>query len=72
MAYNDIQEVPVKSSWIKSLIKADEDVLMTLRSGHRMIIRRLPEPIFEQWIGAKSKGQYFHQRIKPAFQIDAG
>jgi len=70
MAYNDIQQNPVQSSWIKELIKSDEDVLIRLKSGHQMIARRIPQNIYEQWVSAKSIGQYFHQNIKTGYQID--
>ncbi len=72
MPYNETEQAPVQSTWIKEFIRSDTDVLMRLRSGHQMIVRNVADNIYENWLRAPSKGSYFHQVIKKSYQVDAG
>jgi len=72
MAYNNVQQDNVKSSWIRSFIRSDDEVLMLLHSNHRIIVRRVPDHVYTLWVEAPSKGKFFHLSIKPFFQLDAG
>lgn len=59
-------EEMVMSSWISDLTY-DEDleaIIMTLLSGRQYEIAGVDEDVYHAWIGAGSKGKFWHTDIK--------
>lgn len=67
-----LMEKRVKSSWIHSL-EFDEDnnvVLMTLNTGSEYEVANIPALLYKQWIRARSKGKFWHKRIRGRFYAE--
>lgn len=69
MRIRDLYEIPVRSSWLSDLTYDDNSIILTISTGERYIINGVPETVYNDWVDAKSKGQFFHQKIKNAFTI---
>lgn len=61
-----LTEEMVMSSWIMDLTYDEEQeaVIMTLLSGRSYSIAGVEEDLYDMWIGASSKGKFWHQAIK--------
>lgn len=64
--FEQIDEVSVISSWIDDLEydEETETVTMTLLNGRMYWFDGIPKEIFDDWIEADSKGQYWHRVVK--------
>lgn len=66
-----IFEKAVESSWITNLTYNRPNKILTMRlsNGKSYSIPGISRATFEQWTNTRSKGQYFHNRIKDRYEI---
>jgi hypothetical protein len=63
-------EKPVESSWITNLThnRPNKTVTMRLSNGRTFSIPGITRTMFERWVNAPSKGQFWHDRIKNVYR----
>lgn len=67
-----LYEKPVQSSWITDLIynRPNKTLTMRLSNGKSYSVSRISRTTFEQWTQSSSKGRYFQNNIRNAYQIN--
>jgi hypothetical protein len=70
-AWELLNEKAVKSAWIVDIrhTRSSNTITMSLSDGKQYSILGITRKIFEEWTNSVSKGQYFHEYIKPYHQI---
>lgn len=66
-----LNEKEVESTWIVDLMhnRPNNEVRMKLSDGKLYRILGITRTGIEAWINSPSKGQYFHENIKPYHQV---
>lgn len=66
-----LNEKPVESTWITDLIYNRPNKVLTMRisNGRSFSVTNISRTMFEKWVKANSKGQFFHQHIKDTYNI---
>ncbi len=66
-----LNEKAVESAWITDLVYNRPNKVLTMRisNGRAFSIPGITRNMFERWIKANSKGQFFHQYIKDNYDI---
>jgi hypothetical protein len=66
-----LNEEPVMSSWIAdiALQNNNRDITMTLGNGIRYVVKGAGEAIYQGWMQAPSKGQFWHNSIRDTYQV---
>jgi len=70
-AHEILNEKPVESTWITDLIYNRPNKVLTMRlsNGRSFSVPGITRTMFEKWVKAPSKGEFFHQFIKDTYQI---
>ena len=72
MKLRELFETPVSSSWITDITLMTDNsgncVFATV-SGNRYRVEGLGEQMYNQWIAAPSKGQFFNDQIRDQYQV---
>lgn len=67
-----INEKQVMSAWISDLTYNRPNKVLTMRlsNGNSYSIPGITRQMFERWLKAPSKGFFFHNNIKDAYQVN--
>lgn len=70
-AWELLNEKAVDSTWIVDLMhnRPRKEVIMSLNNGKKYRILGITRTGIERWQQSPSKGEYFHEQIKPYHQI---
>lgn len=72
MRLRELFETPVVSSWITDITLMTDrsgNCVFATRSGRRYRVEGVGEQVFDQWIAAPSKGQFFNDVIRDQYEI---
>ena len=59
----------VQSSWLNTLDYQDGNVIIKLKNGTSYIVMNVPPETYDRWLAAPSKGDFWHNNIKPTFKV---
>ena len=62
-------EDAVVSSWLADLSYKNGNVTLTTADGRLYTVYDVPENVFDAWLNAPSKGQFFHKQIKDRYIV---
>lgn len=64
------REQPVMSSWISDLaLNQNGSVIMSLNNGRKYRVDNIGSSLYNDWIGAQSKGKFWHAAIRGKYLV---
>lgn len=72
MLIRDLIEAPVASSWITDvtlMTDSSGSIVFATSTGSRYRVEGAGQELYQQWIAAPSKGQFFHQQVEDQFTV---
>lgn len=66
-----LKETAVESSWISGITYNRPNKILTMRlgNGRTYTIPGVTRSVFDKWIRAESKGEFFHTMIKDKYTV---